>query len=156
MSTFKLNVLSTLIAVFSLVAITTVYAHNELPTNEVNQLEGNPIAESSDAMVHWVQITAPVNSNIRYLSNMPMTIGAAADNIAGDLVSLVLLVDGTLAASGTSASLTSTYTPTSAGQYLLEAVATYSDGSQVSTQMNFNVMGGGIRQLLVPMQILIP
>lgn len=147
MSTFKLKFLSLFVFIISLTSVSTTYANNPTIAEE-------PI--SSISMTHWVQITAPVNPNIRYLTNVPMTIGTVADNLAGDLVSLVLLVNGTLAASGTSAALTSTYTPTSGGQYLLEAVATYSDGSQVSTQMNFNVMASGPRQILIPMQILIP
>jgi len=147
MSTFKLISFSLLTFVFSLTSFSTTYA-------SILPVENESVTSAS--ISQWVQITAPMNPNIRYLTNIPMTIGAVAGNTTGDLVSLVLLVDGTLVASGTSATLISTYTPTSGGQYLLEAVATYSDGSQVSTQMNFNVMGGGIRQLLVPMQILIP
>lgn len=144
MSTFKFGILSLFILMFSLTSFSTTYASNPMIVNE------------SSVSAHWVMITKPVSSNIRYLTNVPMSIEAAADNMAGDLVSLVLLVDGGLVASGTSAVLSSTYTPTSGGQYLLEAVATYTDGSQVRTQMNFNVMGGGIRQVLVPVRVLIP
>ncbi len=147
MSTFKLGILSLFVLMFSLTSFAASAVNNPMIVNE----------SSVAAPAHWVMITKPVSSNIRYLANVPMYIEAVAGNTAGDLVSLVLLVNGNLVASGTSAVLSSTYTPTSGGQYLLEAIATYADGSQMNTQMTFNVMGGGgLHQLLIPMQVQIP
>jgi|GEM_PF-4427088 len=146
MSTFKFSVLS-LFLMFSLTSFSTTYASNPMVVNKV---------ASSIEMVRWVQIDAPVNPNIQYLANIPMTIAATADNSAGDLVKLTLLINGQAVAAGTSASLTSTYTPASSGVYTLTAVASYADTSYVLDTMTFRVMGGRLHQLLTPVQVIIP
>jgi len=147
MSTFKLGILSLFILIFSLTSFSTTYASNPMVVNKV---------ASSIEMAHWVQIDAPVSPNIRYLTNIPMTIAASADNSAGDLVKLTLLINGQAVATSASPSLTSTYTPTSAGSYTITAVVGYTDGSYMLDTMTFTVRTGGIRQVLVPVQILTP
>jgi len=141
MSTIKFSILSLFVLVFSLTSFSTTYASNPMIVKEV---------ASSIEMVRWVQIDAPVNPNIRYLTNIPMTIAASADNSAGDLVELRLVVNGQVIATSSNSSLTTTYTPTSAGQYSIEAIATYTDGAHPFDTMTFNVMTGGIRQIFIP------
>jgi len=141
---FKLNVRSLLIFLFSLASFSTIHAETVLPVK-------NELAASAP-MSQSVQITNPSSSNILHLVNMPVTISAVACNTAGDLASIVLLVNGQAIAFDNTATLTSTYTPTVAGRYTIEAIATYTDDTQVSTQVRFNVRSFTFQQFILPVR----
>jgi len=105
-------------------------------------------------MSRGVQITAPIHSGIRYLTNVPMTIAAVADNSAGDLAKLTILVNGQGVAGVTTPTATTTYTPTSPGTYTVTAIASYTDFSYVVDTKTFTVRTGGLWEILVPLPVI--
>ena len=141
---FKLNVRSLFVFIFSLALFSTIDA-STIPPIENELAASAPMSQS-------VQITSPSSASILHLVNMPVTIGATACNTAGDLASIVILVNGQAVAFSNTATLTSTYTPTVAGRYTIEAIATYTDDTQVSTQATFNVSSFTIQQFILPVR----